>query len=171
MNHDPSSRYTRLHASGEDRTLTSKSAESRSIDWAGTHDIHTDLAILQVRRPSAGEGTHCRFGRRVNAECRTTFDRNLGRIKHDCATVGNQRQSLLDGKENALYIRIEGLIVVFLSNRSKGSEGDLKRSLDPGDLARYVSALLNGLGVQAANGASRKQMSHIVDLAISSLPI
>src|SRR5580658_5980768 len=41
----------------------SKTAESRSVDWAGAHDIHTDLTILQVRRPSAGEGTHCRFGR------------------------------------------------------------------------------------------------------------
>jgi hypothetical protein len=55
--------------------------------------------------------------------------------------------------------------------RRAQKEGDLKRSLDPGDLARYVSALLTGLGVQAANGASRKQMSHIVDLAMSSLPI
>jgi hypothetical protein len=50
-------------------------------------------------------------------------------------------------------------------------EGDLKRSLDPGDLARSVLALLTGLGDQAANGASRKQMSHIVDLAVNSLPI
>src|SRR5580658_5515600 len=55
--------------------------------------------------------------------------------------------------------------------RRAQKEGDLKRSLDPGDLARYVSALLTGLGVQAANGASRKQMSYIVDLAVSSLPI
>jgi hypothetical protein len=55
--------------------------------------------------------------------------------------------------------------------RRAQKEGDLKRSLDPGDLARYVSALLTGLGVQAANGASRRQMSHIVDLAVSSLPI
>src|SRR5580658_5999566 len=105
----------------------SKTAESGSIDWAGTHNIHTDLPILQICRPSAGEGTHCRFGCRVDAECRSTLDGNLRRVQHDCATAGNQWQGLLDRKKNALYVRVKGLIVVFLSNRSKGGEGATAR--------------------------------------------
>lgn len=50
-------------------------------------------------------------------------------------------------------------------------EGDIPRDVDPKDLARYVLVLLNGLGVQAANGATRAEMKRAVELALRTLPV
>jgi AcrR family transcriptional regulator len=50
------------------------------------------------------------------------------------------------------------------------AEGDLAKDANPGDLARYVSTVLTGLGVQAANGSSRAEMARVVDLALRSMP-
>jgi len=50
-------------------------------------------------------------------------------------------------------------------------EGDLDRDTDPKDLARYVAILMNGLGVQAVNGATRSEMNRAVELALRSMPI
>ena len=50
------------------------------------------------------------------------------------------------------------------------TEGELAKDLNPGDLARYVSTVLTGLGVQAANGSTRPEMTRVVDLALRSMP-
>lgn len=50
-------------------------------------------------------------------------------------------------------------------------EGDLPGDVDPKDLARYVVVLLNGLAVQAANGATRAEMKRAVELALRTLPV
>jgi len=42
--------------------------------------------------------------------------------------------------------------------------------VDPGDLARYISTVLTGLGVQAANGSTRAEMMRLVDIALRSMP-
>ena len=49
-------------------------------------------------------------------------------------------------------------------------EGDLPQDVDPRDLARYVCIVMTGLGVQAANGATKSEMTRAVDLALRSLP-
>jgi hypothetical protein len=49
-------------------------------------------------------------------------------------------------------------------------EGDLAKDVDPGDLARYISTVVTGLGVQSANGATRAEMTRLVDMALLSLP-
>ena len=51
------------------------------------------------------------------------------------------------------------------------SEGDLPYGVSPKDLARYVSILLNGLAVQAANGATQAEMTRAVELALQSMPL
>jgi len=51
------------------------------------------------------------------------------------------------------------------------SEGDLRADVDPKDLARYIAIVMNGLGVQAVNGATRSEMNRAVDLALRSMPI
>jgi hypothetical protein len=38
--------------------------------------------------------------------------------------------------------------------RARKREGDLAKDVDPGDLARYISTVLTGLAVQAANGST-----------------
>src|SRR5258708_2152738 len=50
------------------------------------------------------------------------------------------------------------------------ADGDLPAHVNPKDLARYVSILLNGLAVQAANGATQVEMSRAVELSLRSRP-
>ena len=50
------------------------------------------------------------------------------------------------------------------------AEGDLPRSVDPSDLARYISILIHGLSIQATNGAKHDEMKRAVDLALKGLP-
>lgn len=50
------------------------------------------------------------------------------------------------------------------------SDGDLPRTVDPSDLARYVAILLHGLSVQASNGAKREEMKRAVQIALKALP-
>jgi AcrR family transcriptional regulator len=50
------------------------------------------------------------------------------------------------------------------------AEGDLPAGSDPADLARYVSAILQGMAVQAAGGASRVQLRKIAEITLRSWP-
>jgi AcrR family transcriptional regulator len=50
-------------------------------------------------------------------------------------------------------------------------DGDLPPAIDPKDLARYVAIVMTGLGIQAANGATKQDMTRAVDLALRSLPL
>lgn len=60
-----------------------------------------------------------------------------------------------------------------IKNRMKRArkDGDLAPNVDPRDLARYVSIVMTGLGVQAANGATKSEMTRAVKLALRSLPL
>src|SRR5579862_715899 len=49
-------------------------------------------------------------------------------------------------------------------------EGDLAKDVDPGDLARYISTVLTGLGVQAANRSTPAEMTRLVDMVLRSMP-
>jgi AcrR family transcriptional regulator len=49
-------------------------------------------------------------------------------------------------------------------------EGGLAKNVDPGDLARYISTVLTGLGVQAANGSTRAEMMRLVDIVLRFMP-
>jgi AcrR family transcriptional regulator len=49
-------------------------------------------------------------------------------------------------------------------------EGDLAKDVDPGDLTRYISTVLTGLAVQAANGPTRAEMTRLVDMVLRSMP-
>lgn len=51
------------------------------------------------------------------------------------------------------------------------AEGDLKKGVDPTDLARLIMIVMNGLGVQAVNGATPAEMNRAVELALRSLPL
>lgn len=50
------------------------------------------------------------------------------------------------------------------------SDGDLGRDVNVKDLARYIVVVMNGLGVQSVNGATRSEMNRTVDLALRALP-
>jgi AcrR family transcriptional regulator len=50
------------------------------------------------------------------------------------------------------------------------AEGDLSKEADAADLARYISAILQGMAVQAAGGASREQLRKIAHMTLRTWP-
>ena len=50
------------------------------------------------------------------------------------------------------------------------SEGDLPEDTDSESLAGYISTILNGMSIQAANGATCDELNGIVDTALKALP-
>ncbi len=50
------------------------------------------------------------------------------------------------------------------------AEGDLHRGADAGALASYVQTVIFGLTVQAATGASRKELLRVIDMASCAWP-
>jgi AcrR family transcriptional regulator len=50
------------------------------------------------------------------------------------------------------------------------AEGDLPADAHAGHLARYVATILHGLSVQAAGGATRKEMQGVVEIALRAWP-
>ena len=50
------------------------------------------------------------------------------------------------------------------------AEGDLPAESDAADLARYISAVMQGMAVQAAGGVGRDQLRKIADLALRNWP-
>jgi AcrR family transcriptional regulator len=50
------------------------------------------------------------------------------------------------------------------------AEGDLPADTDAADLARYVSAILQGMAVQAAGGASRDELQKVAKMALKTWP-
>jgi AcrR family transcriptional regulator len=49
-------------------------------------------------------------------------------------------------------------------------EGDLPAGADPADLARYVMAVMHGMSVQSAGGASREDLQGVIDLSMRAWP-
>jgi len=79
---------------------------------------------------------------------------------------GNEEvnQALLDWRN-------QGLLYIQKRMQRAKAEGDLAKDVDPKDLARLVVILLNGLSVQAVNGATVAEMNRAVELALRSLPL
>ena len=50
------------------------------------------------------------------------------------------------------------------------SDGDLPADTNAGDLARYVSTVMQGMAVQAAGGASRKELLQVVKMVLRAWP-
>jgi len=49
-------------------------------------------------------------------------------------------------------------------------EGDLPENTDPASLARYIATVLHGMAVQAAGGASRKELERVAATALRAWP-
>jgi AcrR family transcriptional regulator len=46
------------------------------------------------------------------------------------------------------------------------AEGELPAEIEPADFARYLSSVIAGLGVQAANGATRTELRRLADISL-----
>lgn len=67
--------------------------------------------------------------------------------------------------------RRQGLEILEKRMRRAQKEGDLSKDVDAKDLARYISVVMNGLSVQAVNGATRTEMNRTVRMALRSMPL
>ena len=65
-------------------------------------------------------------------------------------------------------IRAEQLVRKRLQ-RAK-AEGDLPKDSSPADLARYLRAVICGMAVQSADGATRRELQHTADMAMRAWP-
>jgi AcrR family transcriptional regulator len=68
--------------------------------------------------------------------------------------------ALRDAGEKALLARL----------KRAQTEGDLRKDARPADLARYVVAVIRGLAVQAASGATREELRKVVPIAMRAWP-
>jgi hypothetical protein len=46
------------------------------------------------------------------------------------------------------------------------SEGELPAEIQPADFARYLSSVIQGLGIQAANGATKAALRRVAEIAL-----
>jgi hypothetical protein len=69
-------------------------------------------------------------------------------------------------------LSIVGLAAIPKVDRLKRAkaEGDLAPDADPADLARYLSIVIYGITIQAAGGATRKELRGAAALAMRSWP-
>jgi AcrR family transcriptional regulator len=74
-------------------------------------------------------------------------------------------------KEAMVEWRKAGQVRIERRLRRAAEEGDLRKDVDPADLARYIAAVLMGLGVQAASEASEAEMMGVVEMTLRALPV
>ncbi len=67
--------------------------------------------------------------------------------------------------------RRQGLKELEQRMRRAQREADLARDVDAKDLARYIFIVMNGLAVQAVNGATKTEMNGAVKMALRSMPL
>jgi AcrR family transcriptional regulator len=80
-----------------------------------------------------------------------------------------------EGAENATRAMVQcrrGALSALQKRLQKAQkEGDLSKAVNAADLARYVLIVINGLGVQAVNGASKSDMERATELALRCMPL
>ena len=76
-----------------------------------------------------------------------------------------------EAKQAMIDWRKAGLALLQKRLQRARTEGDLRKGVDPKDLARLVMIMMNGLGIQAVNGATAEEMNRAMDLALRSLPL
>jgi AcrR family transcriptional regulator len=82
-------------------------------------------------------------------------------------SCGEAEQSI---KEELSAIRCTGESALTERFERAKAEGDLPAVSNPAALARYVTALLQGMSVQASGGATREQLLDVAEMALASWP-
>src|SRR5580704_10677605 len=74
------------------------------------------MSVFQFVDPRAREGAQRQLARGIHAETRETLRRSIGPGHDDRSTIAEQRQRLLNRKQRAAHIQVEGRIEVLLGN-------------------------------------------------------
>ena len=95
------------------------------------------------------------------------------RARCGCMTI---QAALVGGKESRsirrklIALRVKGQGSLRRRFERAKSEGDLPKHVDAADLARFISAVGQGMTVQAIDGASRDDLFRIADMALRAWP-
>ena len=73
-------------------------------------------------------------------------------------------------REELICRREQGEAAVRQRLQRAKKEGDLPADCNPADLARYFATVMQGISVQTASGASRRELEHVVDVAMKAWP-
>jgi AcrR family transcriptional regulator len=96
-----------------------------------------------------------------------------GRSRNGCMTI---QAALAGGVEGApirrklIALRVKEQDALRRRFERAKSEGDLPNNAGAADLARFVTAIYQGMTVQAINGASREDLLRLVDTALLTWP-
>jgi hypothetical protein len=69
-------------------------------------------------------------------------------------------------KEAMIEFRKHGDAAVKKRLQQAQRDGELDTGVNPADFSRYLGTLVQGLGIQAANGATKAELHRLVDLAL-----
>lgn len=73
-------------------------------------------------------------------------------------------------KEALIAKRREGEVALAARLQRAQQEGDLPEHADPAILARYLGTILQGMAVQATNGATQDELLQVAELTLQNFP-
>ena len=110
------------------------------------------------------------------AECilrRTAEFLTEGRSRRGCMTIQAALAGGVEGepvRRKLIALRVKEQEALRQRFERAKSEGDLRNDADAADLARFVTALFQGMTVQAINGASRNDLLRLAKTALRIWP-
>jgi AcrR family transcriptional regulator len=125
---------------------------------AFVHDVLNEPTALSVAKRLL----------RQEAEFLTDRRPRIGCMTIQAALVGGVEGEPIRKKLIALRVQVQDALRQRFE-RAK-SEGDLPSDADTADLARFVTAIYQGMTVQAINGASREELLRLSDMALRAWP-
>jgi AcrR family transcriptional regulator len=97
-----------------------------------------------------------------------------GRSRHGCMTIQAALVGGVEGepvRKKLIALRVKEQDALRRRFERAKSDGDLPSNADAADLARFVTAICQGMTVQAINGASRVDLLRLSDTALRIWPM
>lgn len=66
--------------------------------------------------------------------------------------------------------RKAGEVEIYRRLKRAKAEGDLPSTANPAELARFIATIMQGMAVQAAGGASRRELQQVIQTALRAWP-
>ena len=105
---------------------------------------------------------------RDSAEFLANQHTRCGCMTIQAALVGGKESQPV--REELIALRLRGQEALRQRFERAKKEGDLAKTADAGDLARFVTAIFQGMTVQAINGASREELLRLAETALRAWP-